>query len=511
MPRYYLTTPIYYPNGEPHIGHAYTTLAADTIARYHRLCGDDTFFLTGTDEHGVKMVKTAVEQNTEPATLADRNVAVFEQVWKELGVTFDDFIRTTQPRHRQAVQQIVQRLLDKGDIYLGGYEGWYDEGQEEFVAETAAKEQEYKSAISGRPLVRYKEDSYFFRLTKYVPRVLQYIREHPEFIQPASRRNEVISKLEAGVEDLSVSRATLKWGIPMPNDPKHVVYVWIDALSNYITALGYGSNDPARFEKYWPADLHLIGKEILWFHAVYWPAMLFSLELPVPRQIFAHGWWTADGRKMSKTMGNFIGLEKLRELGKTHGYDAVRYYLLRAAPFGADLDWTDLDFSKAFNELANVVGNNLNRTLNMAGKYRGKLPPLGELEEIDRNLIGQTQRLGSELSAAYGRCELQQCALLPIELARTANGYIDATAPFKLAKDPAMSSRLDTVLHVSAQAIYAALVGLLPVIPEKAAAGLKQLGAAVEGKSLSALLAEGLPVGHPIAPGQPLFPKVEGK
>jgi methionyl-tRNA synthetase len=257
--------------------------------------------------------------------------------------------------------------------------------------------------------------------------------------------------------------------------------------------------------------LHLIGKEILWFHAVYWPAMLFSLNLPLPKHLFAHGWWTAEGKKMSKTLGNFIGLEKLRELAAAFGYDAVRYHLLRAAPFGHDLDWTDADFHKSFNELANVTGNCLNRTLNMAGKYRGKVPPLGELEDIDNNLIAQTKRLGQQLADAYSKFELQQCALLPIELARTTNGYIDATAPFKLAKDPSKASRLDTVLHVSAQAIYAAFVGLLPILPEKAAAGLKQLGVDITGRLLPELLATGLPVGHPLAAGQPLFPKVEGK
>ena len=319
MSRYYLTTPIYYPNAEPHIGHAYTTIAADAIARYHRLAGDDTYLLTGTDEHGIKMVKTAAEQKppVEPIELADRVVDIFRQVWKELDITHDDFIRTTQPRHKLAVQKIVQQLLDNGDIYLGSYEGWYDEGQEEFVTETTAKDQEYKSAISGRPLVRYKEPTYFFRLTKYAGQVLEYIKAHPEFIRPESRRNEVISYLQGAVEDLSISRATLKWGIPMPNDPQHVVYVWIDALSNYITALGYGSDNDANFKKYWPADLHLIGKEILWFHAVYWPAMLFSLGLPLPKRVFAHGWWTSGGKKMSKSMGNFIGLEKIRELGKS--------------------------------------------------------------------------------------------------------------------------------------------------------------------------------------------------
>ena len=506
--RFYLTTPIYYPNAEPHIGHAYTTIAADTIARYHRLAGDDTYLLTGTDEHGIKMVKTAADQGIEPRALADRVVGVFQQVWKELDISNNDFIRTTDVRHKVGVQKIVQQLLDKGDIYLGSYEGWYDEGQEEFVTETAAKEQEYKSAISGRPLVRYKEGSYFFRLSKYAPRVLEYIRGNPDFVQPSTRRNEVISKLEQGVEDLSISRASLKWGIPMLNDPQHVVYVWIDALSNYITALGYGSDDDSLYRKYWPANLHLIGKEILWFHAVYWPAMLMSLELPLPKQLFAHGWWTADGKKMSKTLGNFIGLEKIRSLCAAYSNDAVRYHLLRAAPFGSDLDWTDADFNKSFKELSDVLGNLLNRTLNMAGKYRGQLPPIGETEDIDHNLIGQNKRLGQQLADAYAKFELQQCALLPIELARTTNGYIDATQPFKLAKDPAKATRLDTVLHVAAQAVYAALVGLLPVLPEKALAGLRQLGAGINGRTIRDLLEAGLPVGHPLAAGQPLFPKV---
>jgi methionyl-tRNA synthetase len=312
--KFYITTPIYYPNGEPHLGHVYTTLAADTVARYHRLSGDDTFFLTGTDEHGIKMVKSAEAAAVEPRALADRNVAVFERVWKELHVTNDRFIRTTSDLHKKSVARIVQKLVASGDIYLGSYQGWYDEGQEEFVTETAAKEQQYKSAISGRPLVRYTEQTYFFRLTKYAPRVLEHIQSRPQFIQPESRRNEVISKLKSGVDDLSISRSTLKWGIPMPNDPGHVLYVWIDALSNYITALGYEGGDDGLFRRYWPADVHLIGKEIMWFHTVYWPAMLMSLGLELPRAVFAHGWWTAEGKKMSKSLGNFIDLERIRAI-----------------------------------------------------------------------------------------------------------------------------------------------------------------------------------------------------
>jgi methionyl-tRNA synthetase len=456
------------------------------------------------------MVKTAADQGIEPIVLTDRIVAVFENLWKELHVTNDDFIRTTSVRHKRGVTKIVEQLLAKGDIYLGEYAGWYDEGQEEFVTETEAKTNEYKSAISGRPLTRYSEKSYFFKLSKYVDQVRKHIEDNPGFVQPQSRRNEVLSKLAGGIEDLSISRATLKWGIQMPNDPEHVVYVWIDALSNYITALGYGSDDHTLFDKYWPADLHLIGKEILWFHSVYWPAMLISLDLPLPKRIFAHGWWTSEGRKMSKTMGNFVGLEKLRDLaGKYGGFDSVRYYLLRAAPFGSDLDWTDADFNKSFNELANVVGNCLNRTIKMIGRYReGILPAMGERESIDDSLIARTEDFGRQLSQAYENFELQQCALLPVELARATNGYIDATAPFTLAKDPAKSSRLNTVLNLSAQSMARVLAGLLPLMPEKAAEGLRQLNVTVEGKTLGDLFRP-LVDGHKLGEGQPLFPKIE--
>jgi methionyl-tRNA synthetase len=323
---FYIMTPIYYPNGEPHLGHTYTTICADAVARYHRLAGDGTFFLTGTDEHGVKMVKTAQELGVTPAELADRNVAVFQDLWRELHITNDDFIRTTSDRHKQSVQAIVRKLVDNGDIYLGSYEGWYDEGQEEFVTETEAKNRNYL-AFNRKPLVRYKEPTYLFRLSKYGPRVLEYIRANPQFIQPESRRNEVISKLSGGVEDLSISRASLKWGIPLPNDPSHVLYVWIDALSNYITALGYASADDSRYRRYWPG-IHLIGKEILWFHTVYWPAVLLSLGVPLPTQVVAHGWWTSQGRKMSKTEGNFIDMTKLRAVIADYSEDA--FFMTRA-------------------------------------------------------------------------------------------------------------------------------------------------------------------------------------
>ena len=508
--KFYLTTPIYYPNAEPHLGHVYTTLAADTVARYHRLAGHDTYFLTGTDEHGVKMVKTAESAGVEPKVLADKNVEIFRQVWKDFHVTHDDFIRTTSDRHKQSVGKIVEQLVANGDIYLGAYEGWYDEGQEEFVTETEAKTNEFKSAISGRPLVRYKEPTYFFRLTKYAGRVLEHIENNPQFVQPDGRRNEVISKLKAGVEDLSVSRATLKWGIPMPHDPGHVLYVWIDALSNYITALGYGGGDDGLFRRYWPADVHLIGKEIMWFHTVYWPAMLMGLGLELPRRVFAHGWWTADGKKMSKSMGNFIDLEMLRAIVSTYGEDALRYYLLRAAPFGNDLDFSDADFVKSYNELGNVVGNLLNRTLNMVNKYRdGAIPAGAAGEDIDHNLVRMTEALPGQIRDAYAKFELQAACVVPLELARAANGYIDATRPFSLAKDPAQSARLDTVLNLAAQATHAAYLALLPVLPDRAAAALAQLGVHAGGAPLAAAGFAALPTGHRVGQGQPLFPRVE--
>ena len=508
---FFITTPIYYPNGEPHLGHVYTTLVADTVARYHRLAGTDTFFLTGTDEHGVKMVKTAADRGVTPRQLADRNADIFRALWQELHVTNDDFIRTPEDRHRRTVQLVVEKLLANGDIYLGFYTGWYDEGQEEFVTETTAKERDYKSEISGRPLVRHEEQSYFLRLSKYVPRILQHIADHPEFIQPDSRRNEVVSKLSAGVDDLSISRTSLEWGIPMPNDPKHVVFVWIDALTNYVSALGYGSDDDARFRRFWPADVHLIGKEIMWFHTVYWPAVLMGLGLPLPTTVFAHGWWTSDGKKMSKTLGNFVDVERLRAKIAVYGEDALRYYLLRAAPFGSDLDWSEKEFVTAYDDLAKKLGNCLNRVTSMVPKYRqGVVPAASDLQEIDRAVLAQAEELPARLVDAYGRLALQQCALLPIELVRAVDGYIEATQPFKL-KGPDQAARLDTVLNVMTRGMYAALVGLLPVLPEKAAAGLKQLGVDVAGKTLPDLYAAAPAAGHRLGEGSALFPRVEVK
>ena len=417
--RFYITTPIYYPNGEPHLGHVYTTVCADVAARWHRLLGKDVHFLTGTDEHGIKMVKTAAEQGITPLELATKNADVFRETWKTLGITNNDFIRTSEDRHKLGCQEIVRRMLATGDIYLGHYEGWYDEGQEEFITETEAKNAEFKSAINGKPLVRYKEPGYFFKLTKYVDQVFKAISEDQIEIRPQSRKNEILSKLKGWDQDLSISRASLTWGIPMPNDPTHVLYVWIDALSNYVTALDWPAGDGKLFEKYWPADAHLIGKEILWFHAFYWPAMLLALEQRLPRKLFAHGWWTSDGKKMSKTLGNFVDLAKLAEYSTKYSNDAVRFYMLRAAPFGNDLDFSASELKTSYLELGNVLGNLLNRTLNMIAKYRdGVVPQLGEAGPEDDAVKAAIAALPTKLTAAYEDFVLQDCVTLPLEVAR---------------------------------------------------------------------------------------------
>jgi methionyl-tRNA synthetase len=505
---FYITTPIYYPSGEPHLGHAYTTICADTLARFHRLRGDDTFFLTGTDEHGQKMVSESAKLGIEPAELAQRMMSKFRGYFDEIGITYDDFIRTSEDRHRSSVQEIVRRMEAAGDIYLGSYSGWYDLGQEEFVTETEAKANDYKSAISGQPLTKYEEQSYFFRLTRYVDPLIRHIQSNPGFILPESRRNKVLTDLKAGVSDLSISRHSLSWGVPMPSDPRHVVYVWIDALSNYITALGFGSQEDARYRRYWPG-VHLIGKEILWFHAVYWPAMLMSLGEPPPRTVFAHGWWTAEGRKMSKSLGNFIGLEELHRITDHYGLDALRYYLLRAAPFGSDLVFWFEELHKAYLELANVIGNGLNRVLKMSGKYRAGIlgdAAAGATEE-DRQLLAQSERLAADVTSAYEQLRLQDALTLPLELARAMNAYIDSTEPFRLAKDESQRARLDAVLAHAAAAIYRVLVALLPALPQRAAAGLAQLNVDPAGRTFDELMANPPRPGHRLGAGEPLFPR----
>ena len=480
---YYVTTPIYYVNDAPHIGHSYTTIAADVLARFFRSQGRDVRFLTGTDEHGIKIVKAATEKGMTPQQLADSVVVHFEDLWKTLNITNDDFIRTSQPRHESRVQAIIARMVQTGDIYMGKYEGWYDEGQEEFVTESTARENEFKSAISGKPLVRYSEDAYFFRLARYVPRLVEHIRSNPGFILPESRRNEVLSKLEMGVEDLCVSRLAEKlggWGVRMPNDERYTAWVWIDALSNYYTALGLpdiGDGAKGELAGYWPADVHLIGKDILWFHAVYWPCFLMSLKLELPRCIFAHGWWMSEGKKMGKSLGNFIGRDQIDEICQSYSVDVFRYFLLRAVPFGADGDFSrDMLLTRYNTELANGLGNLLSRTVNMIGRYfDGRVPQSQPAGEVEREVLAAAADLHDSAGGLMESCGFYVYLEKIANLVGATNRYIDVTAPFKL-KDESQRDRLGTILYTCAEAVRLTLLYLEPIMPATAARGLEQLG-----------------------------------
>ena len=516
---FYVTTPIYYVNDEPHIGHSYTTIAADVLARYHRAQGRDVRFLTGTDENASKVAVAAAERDVDPQAHCDEYCQMFRSFWEFLNISHDDFIRTTEPRHTKRVQSIIQQLLDRGQIYLGKYEGWYDPGQEEFVTEQTAKDNEYRSPISGRPLERYAEPSYFFRLGDWADKLLAHIEAHPEFIQPEVRRNEVVSKVSAGVEDLSISRSTATWGIPMPNDPTHRVYVWIDALSNYITALGWpevGDEYDGKWTKYWPADLQLIGKDILWFHTVYWPCMLMALDVPLPKTVFAHGWWTAEGKKMSKSLGNFISRQTITEFCQQYHRDVFRYFLLREVPFGLDGDFSREAFRARYNaELANDVGNLLSRTVNMINRYCQAAVP----QPQDRGLSGRAadllgpamDRLEHQVEEIIARCQFSEYIRAVLDLATGTNRYIDATEPFRLAKDPDRRQEVANILYTCAESVRIVLNLLEPIMPEKAAEGLGQLGLEVSrSEPLGRRIEWGrLAAGTAVARGQPLFPRAE--
>jgi methionyl-tRNA synthetase len=515
--RFYVTTPIYYVNDRPHVGHSYTTIAADVLARLARAQGRRVHFLTGTDEHGIKIVKAAAEQGTSPRELADEVVVHFEDLWKRLNITHDDFIRTSSVRHEKRVQELIRRLVARDEIYLGSYEGWYDEGQEEFVTESTARDHDYKGAISGKALVRYSEPTYFFRLSRWIPKLVEHIQANVGFISPEARRNEVLSKLAMGVEDLSISRPLAKlggWGIPMPNDPSHSVYVWIDALSNYYTALGcpqVGDAFDGRFADFWPADLQLIGKDILWFHAVYWPCMLMALELPLPRCVFAHGWWTSEGRKMSKSLGNFISAETIDEICREYSADVYRWFLLRAVPFGSDGDFSREMLQVRYNaELANGIGNLLSRTVNMIERYFDNQapPPLDRDDPEAAPVRRAAQALAGQADVLLEGCGFHLYLDKVMELTAATNRYIDVTEPFKLAKDAAQRPRLGGILYTCAEAVRLVLLYLAPFMPDTAVRGLAQLGwRGGEGP----LSREGrwgvLQAGTKIAKGDGLFPR----
>jgi methionyl-tRNA synthetase len=476
-PRTYITTPIYYVNDKPHIGHTYTTLVCDVYARFMRFMGSDVFFLTGTDEHGIKVEKSAAARGISPQALADENAAEFKRVMGMLDLQFDHFIRTTDPDHVRQAQHFVRKLVEADAVYLGEFEGWYDEGQEEYYPENKAREIDYKSPVSGKPLVRATEKNYFFRLSAFQGRLEKLFAERPEFVRPAARRNECLGKLREGLADVPMSRTNFKWGVPMPDDPEHVVYVWIEALMNYITALGLGEPDGQTYAKrgaYWPPAYHVIGKEILFFHALIWPAMLMAFELPLPGCVYAHSFWIREGRKMSKMLGNFIDLPTIEEYLGRYGLDAWRYFLSTQGPLGAtDADFADAHFAEVYNtDLVNTFGNCASRVTAMIGKYfDGRVPDEAaggqRLTVADHDWPALSAEAVSACTAAMERLDLPAAAAAALGLVRRVDAFINLTEPFKKAKDEAQRDELAAILYQCLEAVRIASLLLWPVIPGK--------------------------------------------
>jgi len=501
---FYITTPIYYVNDLPHIGHIYTTVVADTVTRYKRMRGFDVRFLTGTDEHGQKMDRTAKQQGLPPKTLADRVVSRYHELWRTLSITNDDFIRTTEPRHHEGVHALIELLKAKGDIYKGSYEGWYCAGCEAFFPESQLVDG--KCPDQGHPVELLKEESYFFRLSAYQEPLLRFYRANPEFVRPDSRYNEVVRFVEMGLRDLSISRVSLKWGIPWPGDPEHVVYVWLDALANYITALGFGSADQALFRRYWPATLHLVGKDILRFHCVYWPAFLMSAGLPLPEQVFGHGWWLRDERKMSKSLGNVVRPDYLIE---RFGADALRYFLLREMTFGQDASFSDEGFLGRYNaDLANGLGNASSRVLAMARRYfDAKTPPEPCEESSLRETAEDVVRRYVEAMDAY---EFQRALEAVWELLTAVDGYVNEQAPWAIVKVEGVASpRLKSVLYNCLEAIRLAAVMVGPAMPGTAARLLAQLGITPATATEDQLRWGGLPLNRMLGEEGALFPRAD--
>lgn len=471
--KFYLTTPIYYPSANFHIGHCYTTIIADAIARYKRLNGYDVFFLTGTDEHGQKIEKKAIEAGVSPKEYVDKIVENAKNLWKSLDISYDKFIRTTDSEHVACVQKIFEKLYQQGDIYKGEYKGLYCTPCESFWTETQLKDG--KCPDCGRDVHEVKEEAYFFRLSKYQDRLVNYIEAHPEFIQPVSRKNEMINNfIKPGLEDLCVSRTSFKWGIPVTFDNKHIVYVWIDALSNYISALGYLSEDDSLFKKYWPANLHIVGKEIVRFHTIIWPIMLMALGLELPKKVFGHGWLIIDGGKISKSLGNY---QDPREYIAMYGIDAVRYFVLREVPFGNDGNFSvDAMVTRANADLANVLGNLVNRTIGMINKYfDGVVTNTRCSEELDADLIKIALSLKDKVNEDMDKLEVSSALEHIFDLFRACNKYINETMPWILAKEDDKKDRLATVLYNLVESIRIGTVLLSPFVPSASERIFKQL------------------------------------
>ncbi|WP_298786926.1 methionine--tRNA ligase [uncultured Marinococcus sp.] len=483
---FYLTTPIYYPSGKLHIGHAYTTVAGDALARYKRLRGYDVKYLTGTDEHGQKIERKAEENGVSPQQFVDDAAQNIKHLWDKLNITYDDFIRTTEDRHRDAVQIIFEKLKENGDIYLSEYEGWYSVPDETFYTETQLEDKQYDGAgnvtagispESGHPVEKVREKSYFFKMSKYADRLLQFYKDNPEFIQPESRKNEMINNfIKPGLGDLSISRTTFEWGIPVKSDPEHVVYVWIDALSNYITSLGYTTEHDEEYQKYWPADVHIVGKEIVRFHTIYWPIMLMALDLPLPKKVFGHGWLLMKDGKMSKSKGNVVDPIPLVD---RYGLDAVRYYLLREVPFGSDGVFTPEGFVDRLNyDLANDLGNLLNRTVAMINKYfDGSVPAyVKNATQYDASLLELMEATVTKVENAVEEMEFSVALTAIWQLISRTNKYIDETQPWILARDESEREVLGSVLYHLAESLRVISILIQPFMTETPKSIWSQLG-----------------------------------
>ena len=471
--KFYITTPIYYPSAEFHIGHCYTTIIADAIARYKRLDGYDVFFQTGTDEHGLKIENKAKDAGVTPKEYVDKIIENAKDLWSNLGISYDYFIRTTDEDHKKSVQEIFKKLYDKGDIYKSEYKGLYCVPCESFWTETQLVDG--KCPDCGRDVELVTEESYFFRLSKYQKQLEDFYEQNPTFIEPVSRKNEMLNNfIKPGLEDLCVSRTSFKWGIPVSFDEKHVIYVWIDALSNYITSLGY-PEDTEKFKKYWPADLHLVGKEIVRFHTIIWPALLMALDLPLPKQVFGHGWLIIDGGKISKSKGNY---KDPREYINTYGVDAVRYFALREVPFGSDGNFSEESLITRTNaDLCNVLGNLVSRTIQMGIKYfEGNVTNKNVFEEVDADLINSTKELKNIVDSKMNELKINEALESIFEVLRKCNKYIDDTTPWVLAKEEDKKDRLETVIYNLLESIRVCSIILQAFIPstsEKIFNGLK--------------------------------------